>query len=117
MNANQQCISLIQDELPISTRVRVIAILNQMLATIADLTTQIKSAAGNVTGIDCMGLPKIFSQMADQLEEYTDIFALRITHLGGLTSVTVRVAFALVGCATPTFTSPKGRSLLNFPAL
>jgi starvation-inducible DNA-binding protein len=92
MNLDRRCISLTQVKLPIGTKVRVIAILNQTLATIVDLKAQIKSVCWNVTGINCIGLPEIFTQMVDQIEEYTDIFALRITHLGRLASVTVHVA-------------------------
>jgi hypothetical protein len=37
-----------------------------------------------------MRLQKAFTQVADQLEEYINILTERITHLGGLASVTVR---------------------------
>jgi starvation-inducible DNA-binding protein len=84
-----------QLNLPVSTQVRAIAILNYTLATLVDLKTQIKYAQWNVTGTNCAPLQELFAEIAAQLEEYTDIFAERITELGGLASITAREVSAL----------------------
>lgn len=94
-NYHQQCVLPTQIELPTATKVQVIAILNLTLATTVDLRTQVKHAYWNITGNNCAPLQELFADMAAELEEYIDIFAERITDLGGLATTTTRVAAEL----------------------
>lgn len=81
-------------DIPAETREQVIGILNQTLASTLDLKTQVKQAHWNVKGMDFYQLHELFDEMATELEEYTDMFAERITALGGLALGTARIAAA-----------------------
>lgn len=76
------------------TRTKVIAILNQTLASTLDLKTQVKQAHWNVKGLDFYQLHELFDEMASELEEYVDMVAERVTALGGLALGTARIAAA-----------------------
>lgn len=78
-----------------TTRSQVIEILSRTLATTLDLKTQVKQAHWNVKGLDFYQLHELFDEMATELEEYIDLFAERITALGGLAIGTARTAAAL----------------------
>ena len=81
-------------DLSTETRVGVVQILSQTLATTTDLKTQVKQAHWNVKGLDFYQLHGLFDEMASELEEYIDMVAERITALGGTALGTVRVAAA-----------------------
>lgn len=81
-------------DLSVETRTKVVGMLNDTLATTLDLKTQVKQAHWNVKGMDFYQLHLLFDEMATELEEYTDMFAERITALGGLAVGTARVAAA-----------------------
>ena len=81
--------------IPVTTKVQVIELLNHTLATTVDLKTQLKLAYWNVTGSNSKPLQELFAEMAAELEEYIDICAERITDLGGLAVATARVAAEL----------------------
>jgi starvation-inducible DNA-binding protein len=85
----------IDSNIPVTTKVQVIELLNHTLATTVDLKTQLKLASWNVTGRNSKPLQELFSEMAVELEEYIDICAERITDLGGLAVASVRVAAEL----------------------
>ncbi|MBW4558496.1 MAG: DNA starvation/stationary phase protection protein Dps [Trichormus sp. ATA11-4-KO1] len=74
------------------SRVQIVVILNQSLAATMDLKTQTKQAHWNVKGTDFYQLHELFDEMADELEEYVDMVAERITALGGYALGTARAA-------------------------
>lgn len=76
------------------TRSKVIELLNQTVATTLDLKTQVKQAHWNVKGMDFYQLHQLFDELATELEEFTDLFAERVTALGGLAMGTARMAVA-----------------------
>lgn len=73
-----------QNDLPEKTRTKVSDLLNARLADAIDLRGQAKHAHWNVKGPNFIALHKLFDDVADQLEEYIDEMAERITALGGL---------------------------------
>jgi starvation-inducible DNA-binding protein len=85
---------LFPTRIDISTEVRsqLVSVLNQTLAATLDLKTQTKQAHWNVKGTDFYQLHKLFDEIADELEEYIDLVAERITTLGGYALGTARIA-------------------------
>ena len=79
-------------DIPANTRSQVIEILNQTLAATTDLKTQVKQAHWNVKGMDFYQLHQLFDEIATELEEFIDLFAERITALGGYAVGTARAA-------------------------
>lgn len=79
-------------DLSAETRMPIVARLNQTLACTLDLKTQVKQAHWNVKGMDFYQLHELFDELATELEEFTDLFAERITALGGTALGTVRIA-------------------------
>src|SRR5476651_2395982 len=71
------------NDLPKDARVKVIGILNQRLADIIDLQTQLKQAHWNVKGPNFIGLHELFDKIAATVETYADKIAERIVQLGG----------------------------------
>lgn len=93
-NGHQHMLHPTRIDIPAETRVSVIAILNQTLACTLDLKTQVKQAHWNVKGMDFYQLHELFDELAGELEEYIDLFAERITALGGVALGTARMAAA-----------------------
>ena len=93
-NNHKQTLYATRIDLSVETRTKVVGILNDTLATTLDLKTQVKQAHWNVKGLDFYQLHLLFDEMATELEEYTDMFAERITALGGLAVGTARAAAA-----------------------
>lgn len=81
-----------ENDLPKPTRETVVGLINQRLADIVDLKTQIKQAHWNVKGPHFIGLHKLFDEIAEDVEEYTDLIAERAVQLGGIAEGTARVA-------------------------
>src|SRR6516164_5645575 len=81
-----------ENDLPRNTRAEVIGIINQRLADIIDLQTQLKQAHWNVKGPHFIGLHELFDKIAEEVESYVDVIAERIVQLGGIAEGTVRVA-------------------------
>ena len=81
-----------ENDLPKDSRVEVIGLLNQRLADIIDLQTQLKQAHWNVKGPHFIGLHELFDKIAEEVESYVDLIAERIVQLGGIAEGTVRVA-------------------------
>ncbi|HNV83452.1 MAG TPA: DNA starvation/stationary phase protection protein Dps [Arenimonas sp.] len=77
-----------------ATRTKVVAALNQTLAEIFDLQSQIKQAHWNVKGASFFGLHKLFDEIAGTLTEPVDTVAERILSLGGFAKGSVRLAAA-----------------------
>jgi starvation-inducible DNA-binding protein len=81
-----------ENDLPSDTRSEVIGLVNQRLADIIDLQTQLKQAHWNVKGPHFIGLHELFDKIAEDVENYVDLIAERIVQLGGIAVGTVRVA-------------------------
>jgi len=81
-----------ENDLPKNTRVEVIGIVNQRLADVIDLQTQLKQAHWNVKGPHFIGLHELFDKIAEEVEGYVDMIAERIVQLGGIVEGTVRAA-------------------------
>jgi starvation-inducible DNA-binding protein len=81
-------------DLPEKNRDQICEILNDSLAECLDLKTQVKQAHWNVKGVHFYQLHLLFDEMATELEEFTDLFAERVTTLGGTAMGTVRMAAA-----------------------
>jgi starvation-inducible DNA-binding protein len=74
------------------TRDQMIPLLNQALGDLFDLFSQTKQAHWNVKGKDFYQLHELFDEIAEQLLEFIDIVAERVTALGGEARGTVRMA-------------------------
>jgi starvation-inducible DNA-binding protein len=81
-----------ENDLPKTTRRELNALINQRLADIIDLQTQIKQAHWNVKGPHFIGLHELFDKIAEEVEDYVDMIAERIVQLGGIAEGTVRVS-------------------------
>ena len=79
-----------RNDLPESTRVQVVLLLNQRLADAIDLQTQCKQAHWNVKGPSFIGLHKLFDDINTDVEEYVDMVAERVVQLGGVAEGTAR---------------------------
>src|SRR5580704_15646230 len=73
-------------------RVEISALLNQRLADVVDLQTQIKQAHWNVKGPHFIGLHELFDKISEAVEAYVDLIAERIVQLGGIAEGTARLA-------------------------
>ena len=82
------------NDIPRANRVKLITLLNDQLATCADLYSQIKQAHWNVKGPAFIALHKLFDEAAEQVEEFTDELAERAVQLGGTAMGTARMAAA-----------------------
>lgn len=91
-NGRGQTLYSTRIDIPAEARSQIIALLNQTLASTLDLKTQVKQAHWNVKGMDFYQLHELFDEMASELEEYVDMFAERVTALGGLALGTARIA-------------------------
>jgi starvation-inducible DNA-binding protein len=80
-----------KNDLPESTRVKVIEILNARLADCKDLQTQIKQAHWNVKGPNFIGLHELFDKINEEVDDYVDEIAERAVQLGGVAEGTARV--------------------------
>src|SRR3989449_3832266 len=78
-----------KNDLPETTRVEVIELLNQRLADCIDLQTQCKQAHWTVKGPSFIGLHKLFDEVYEAVEGYVDSIAERIVQLGGIAEGTV----------------------------
>jgi starvation-inducible DNA-binding protein len=79
-------------DLDAKTRGKVADALNQTLAEVFDLQSQIKQAHWNVKGPSFFGLHKLFDELAGMLTEPVDSIAERILSVGGFAKGTVRMA-------------------------
>lgn len=76
------------------TRAKMIALLNQQLADTFDLYSQTKQAHWNVKGAQFFQLHELYDKLAEEVEEYVDLIAERVTALGGVALGTVRMSSA-----------------------
>ena len=73
-------------------RKRIVAILNQVLADVTDLQSQLRYAHWNVRGALFYPMHKLFEELGEPLDELMDDLAERITALGGVALGTIRQA-------------------------
>jgi starvation-inducible DNA-binding protein len=73
-----------KNDLPESSRRKMIDLLNQHLADVLDLGLQAKQAHWNVKGPNFIALHELFDKVADEIEEFTDEIAERAVQLGGI---------------------------------
>jgi len=76
---------------PKTTRVAMIALLNQQLADAIDLGLQTKQAHWNVKGPAFISLHLLFDEVAGKIAEFTDELAERAVALGGVALGTAQV--------------------------
>jgi starvation-inducible DNA-binding protein len=81
-------------DLPSNVREAMTQLLNQHLADSSDLYSQTKQAHWNVKGAQFFQLHELFDKLADQLEDFADMIAERVTALGGTALGTVRMSAA-----------------------
>lgn len=81
-----------KNDIPKDTRIKLIGILNERLADAIDLQTQMKQAHWNVKGPDFISLHELFDKINEDVEEYVDTIAERVTQLGGVAEGTARMA-------------------------
>jgi starvation-inducible DNA-binding protein len=77
-------------DIPQERRQRLVELLNQQLADVFDLRSQVKYAHWNVKGEEFISLHKLFDELATELDGHTDEIAERATALGGTAYGTVR---------------------------
>jgi starvation-inducible DNA-binding protein len=83
-----------ENDIPKAVRGELVEILNQRLADIIDLQTQLKQAHWNVKGPHFIGLHELFDEIAEDVESYVDMIAERVVQMGGIAKGTARVAAA-----------------------
>lgn len=81
-------------DLPADVRAQMVTVLNQHMADLADLHSQVKQAHWNVKGMDFVALHTLFDDLAASLVEFVDTVGERVTALGGDAAGTVRMAAA-----------------------
>jgi starvation-inducible DNA-binding protein len=81
-----------KNDLPATTRVEVVRLLNARLADAIDLQTLCKQAHWNVRGPQFIALHKLFDDVYEAVGDYADLIAERVVQLGGTAEGTARVA-------------------------
>lgn len=79
-----------RNDLPKTTRAKVIDLLDARLADAADLQTQLKQAHWNVKGPNFIALHELFDKINEAVEDYVDDLAERVVQLGGTAHGTAR---------------------------
>lgn len=70
-------------DLPEKTRMKLVALINEVLASAIDLKLRSKQAHWNVKGSAFIALHKLLDEVAGVVEEYSDLIAERAVALGG----------------------------------
>lgn len=83
-----------RNNLPEKVRKASIKILNQALADLSDLRSQVKQAHWNLKGLQFISVHELLDTFAEALDGHTDTIAERATALGGYATGTVRMAAA-----------------------
>jgi starvation-inducible DNA-binding protein len=81
-----------KNELPETTRGKVVELLNARLADCIDLQTQTKQAHWNVKGPNFIALHELFDKINEEVEDYIDEIAERVVQVGGVAEGTARTA-------------------------
>ena len=99
-----------KNDLPESTRARVVELLNARLADCTDLQTQTKQAHWNVKGPNFIALHELFDQVNEAVEDYVDDIAERAVQLGGVAEGTARMVAKRSSLAEYPANTADGRS-------
>jgi len=83
-----------KNDLAETVRSKAIELLNNRLADCLDLQSQTKQAHWNVRGASFIALHKLFDEVSESVEEYSDLIAERAVQLGGIARGTARVVAA-----------------------
>ena len=83
-----------QNSVPVGSKEKLVALLNQALADLGDLYSQTKQAHWNVRGKKFYQLHLLFDSVADTAEEHWDDVAERAVQLGGYARGTSRMTAA-----------------------
>jgi starvation-inducible DNA-binding protein len=81
-----------RNDLSAKTRSTMVALLNERLADLSDLQSQVKQAHWNVKGPSFIALHELFDEIAGDLGKHIDDIAERAVQLGGVALGTVRAA-------------------------
>ena len=81
-----------KNDLPETTRIKAIELLNARLSDCIDLQTQTKQAHWNVKGPNFIALHELFDKVNEDVEGYVDDIAERAVQLGGVAEGTARMA-------------------------
>ena len=81
-----------KNDLSETIRGKAIELLNARLADAINLQTQTKQAHWNVKGPSFIALHELFDKINEEVEDYVDGLAERVTQLGGVAEGTVRMA-------------------------
>ena len=81
-----------ENDISLQRRTEINTLLNQRLADAVDLQMQMKQAHWNVKGPSFIGLHELFDKVAEDVENYVDMIAERVTQLGGIAEGTVRMS-------------------------
>jgi starvation-inducible DNA-binding protein len=73
-----------------NVRAKSIALLGKNLALAIDLSLQTKQAHWNVKGSNFIALHELFDKVSDEVREFVDLIAERITTLGGTAEGTLQ---------------------------
>ncbi|MDX1927542.1 MAG: DNA starvation/stationary phase protection protein Dps [Pirellulaceae bacterium] len=84
-----------ENDLALSKRLELIALMNLRLGNAIDLQMQMKQAHWNVKGPSFIALHELFDKVAEDVESYVDLIAERIVQLGGVAEGTVRMSAAV----------------------
>lgn len=98
-----------KNDLPEATRAQAIALLNARLADSIDLGRQTKQAHWNVRGPHFIALHKLFDEVYDEVEEFTDLIAERVAQFAGAAEGTVQAAAAKTTLAPYPLNLVRGR--------
>jgi len=79
-----------KNDLPETTRRKMIELCNARLADAIDLQTQTKQAHWNVKGPHFIALHELFDKVNEDVEDYVDLIAERAVQLGGAVEGTAR---------------------------
>lgn len=94
MNSTKPITFVTRNDLPPEVRETMVTLINQQLADILDLHSQVKQAHWNVKGMQFRELHLFFDELAASLLDYSDLLAERITALGGMALGTARISAA-----------------------
>jgi starvation-inducible DNA-binding protein len=83
-----------RNDLPKTTRAKMIELLNARLADAIDLYAQVKQAHWNVKGMQFISLHELFDKVAEAVEEGVDEIAERAIELGGVADGTLHSVVA-----------------------
>jgi starvation-inducible DNA-binding protein len=102
-----------RNDLPKTTRAKMIELLNARLADAIDLYNQIKQAHWNVKGMQFIALHELFDKVGEVVEDGVDEIAERAVELGGVAEGTVQAVVQRTTLTPYPLTTKAGRDHLD----